>query len=92
MGCGKATSDIFPVAGGFLYLCGLYRMEEGVPHFVILTKPASEIMQPVHDRMPVMVAENDIEPWLTDAAQAMDLLESEVPLRRSPIVEEFSLF
>lgn len=81
-----------PVAGGLLYLCGLYRMEEGIPHFVILTKPANERIQPIHDRMPVIVAEDDIDPWLTDATQAMALLESEVPFQRSPIVEELSLF
>lgn len=88
----KQRVTFSPVTGGRLYLCGLYRMEEDVPHFVILTKPAGEIMQPIHDRMPVMVAEDDIDPWLTDAAQAMALLESEVPLQRSPIVEELSLF
>ena len=88
----KQRVTFSPVAGGLLYLCGLYCMEEGNPHFVILTKPANELMQSIHDRMPVMVAKNDIESWLTDAARAMDLLESEVPLRRSPIVEELSLF
>ena len=35
---------------------------------------------------------NDIRAWLTDATQAMNSLESEVPLRRSPIVEALSLF
>jgi len=88
----KQKVTFSPAAGGLLYLCGLYRMEGDGPHFVILTKPAGELMQPVHDRMPVMVAEDDVEAWLTDAAQAMNLLESEVPLRRSPIVEEISLF
>lgn len=88
----KQRVTFSPVAGGRLYLCGLYRMEESCPHFVILTKPANERMQPIHDRMPVIVAEDDVELWLTDAERAMDLLESEVPLQRSPIVEELSLF
>lgn len=88
----KQRVTFSPEAGGLLYLCDLYRMEEDGPHFVILTKPADELMQPVHDRMPVMVAKDDIDAWLMDAAQAMNLLESEVPLQRSPIVEEISLF
>ena len=81
-----------PPAGGLLYLCGLYRMDEDVPHFVILTKPANDIMQPVHDRMPVMVREEDIDACLLDASRTKDLLESEVPLERIQAVEEFSLF
>ena len=67
-------------------------MDEDVPHFVILTKPANDIMQPVHDRMPVMVREEDIDAWLLDASRTKDLLESEVPLERIQAVEELSLF
>ena len=67
-------------------------MDEDVPHFVILTKPANAVMQPVHDRMPVMVREEDIDAWLLDASRTKDLLESEVPLERIQAVEEFSLF
>lgn len=89
---GKQKITFTPAKDGVLYLCGLYRLEEDTPHFVILTKPANDVMQPVHDRMPVMVAEDDAEDWLVDAAQAQRLLESDVPLRRSAIVEELSLF
>ena len=67
-------------------------MDEDVPHFVSLTKPANAVMQPVHDRMPVMVREEDIDAWLLDASRTKDLLESEVPLERIQAVEEFSLF
>lgn len=89
---GKQKVTFQPPAGGLLYLCGLYRLDENIPHFVILTKPANEVMQPVHDRMPVMVREEDIDAWLSDSSRTKDLLESEVPLERIQAVEELSLF
>ena len=67
-------------------------MDENIPNFVILTKPANAVMQPVHDRMPVMVREEDIDAWLLDASCTKELIESEVPLECIQAVEEFSLF
>ena len=89
---GKQKVTFTPAKGELLYLCGLYRLEENTPHFVILTKPANDVMQPVHDRMPVMVTEDDVADWLMDAAQTQRLLESDVPIRRSAMAEELSLF
>ena len=38
------------------YLAGLYRIDDGVLRFVILTRAANESMRPVHDRMPVILS------------------------------------
>ena len=89
---GKQKVTFQPPEGGLLYLCGLYRMDENIPNFVILTKPANAVMQPVHDRMPAMVREEDIDAWLLDASCTKELIESEVPLECIQAVEEFSLF
>ena len=45
-------------------LAGLYRMEGGIPVFVILTRPADSSLMWMHDRMPVMLREQDAEKWI----------------------------
>ena len=77
---------------GLLYLCGIYRFEDTIPHFVILTKAADDVMRPVHDRMSAMIREKDIDEWLLDDRRVQDLLKSDVRLVRHQPVEEFSLF
>lgn len=47
-----------------LYFAGVYRMEKGVPRFVILTTQANESMVKIHDRMPLIIKEEQIEEWL----------------------------
>ena len=55
---------IRPEESGILRLAGLYRMEEGLPAFVILTRPADEKVLWMHDRMPVMFAEQEAGKWI----------------------------
>ena len=53
--------------GGLIALAGVYEpAEEGgrYPRFVVLTTAANEEVAPVHDRMPVVLTEDEIEPWL----------------------------
>ena len=46
------------------WLAGLYRMEDGFPHFAVLTRePAAEIRF-LHDRMPLMLPEQAIVRWI----------------------------
>ena len=47
-----------------IYLAGIYRFYEGEGHFVILTKPADDVMEPVHDRMPVIFTQNTWRKWI----------------------------
>ncbi len=47
------------------WLCGLYRMEEGLPRFVILTRPPSESVSFLHDRMPLMLRQQDALEWIS---------------------------
>ena len=49
-----------------IYLCGLYKLVDGVPHFVILTRAANESMAEIHDRMPVIAGEEQVRPYLTE--------------------------
>lgn len=51
-----------------MFFAGLYRIEEiggiGVPVFTILTTEATEEIRFIHDRMPVMLAKDDVEKWV----------------------------
>ena len=53
-----------PVSSGIIRLAGLYRMEDGLPVFVILTRPATEGLAWMHDRMPVMLPEKAAKQWI----------------------------
>ena len=68
----KETGDkylIQPKGDSHTWLCGLYRFEEGFPHFVILTRPPAEEIGFIHDRMPMMLREKDIEEWISPDAK-----------------------
>ncbi len=74
------TKYLFTVdASAVFYLCGLYRLIEGRYRFVILTRAANESMIETHNRMPVIVGERGVRPWLTDPAAAAEILASAAP-------------
>jgi len=45
------------------WLCGLYRIEEGRPYFVILTREPDETTSAIHNRMPVILPTEHITEW-----------------------------
>ena len=62
------------------YLCGIYTTVDGKPRFVILTRAANESMIETHDRMPVIVGENSVRPYLTDRDAAMEIIATAAPM------------
>ncbi len=55
--------------GGLLYFAGLYESWQPKPGewqrtFTIVTTSANELLAPVHDRMPVILAKQDLDEWL----------------------------
>ena len=56
---------IAPAAGQRTFLAGLYRLEDGLPRFVILTRAPSEDLFAIHDRMPMMLPESDVAGWIS---------------------------
>lgn len=54
-----------PEEQGLVWLAGLYRMEDGLPVFVILTRPADECVAWMHDRMPVMLPKAAVSGWIS---------------------------
>ena len=64
---------IQPKGDRITWLCGLYRFEEGFPHFVILTRAPAEEISFIHDRMPLMVREKDVEEWISPDANPEEI-------------------
>ena len=56
------------------WLCGLYRMEEGIPCFVVLTRAPGEKIRFIHDRMPLILPESAVEDWIRPETRPEDLL------------------
>ena len=78
------TAATLPV----LYLCGLFKIIDGSYRFVILTRQANETMIETHDRMPVIIGENEVRVYLTDAAAAQEIIATAAPLltrQRAPV-------
>lgn len=62
-----------------LYLCGIYKVIEGLVRFVILTRQANASMIEIHHRMPVILAARQVRPYLTDYREAMELIAAQAP-------------
>lgn len=56
------------------WLCGLYRFEEGLPVFVILTREPGENIRFIHDRMPLILPEHCVKDWIRPDTRPEDLL------------------
>ena len=78
---GEKTKYYFTMdEGRTIYLCGLWKPVDGAIRFVILTRAANASMGGVHDRMPVMVGEAQVRPYLTDRAAAAALISAADPV------------
>lgn len=59
-----------------LWLCGLYRLEEGLPVFAVLTREAVASLAWLHDRMPLILPSGRIGEWIQPGGRPEELLES----------------
>lgn len=53
-----------------LYLAGLWNVFQGGERFVILTTAPNDTIINVHDRMPVLLTDDEVIPWLHDTEMA----------------------
>jgi putative SOS response-associated peptidase YedK len=88
----KEPFYISAVDGGVLSIAGVWdewnNIDTGdiVWSCSMIITSANEFMRPVHNRMPVLLRENDFEPWLSGAAGAEVLRPAEEDyLRMSPV-------
>ena len=56
------------------WLCGLYRIEDGLPHFVILTREPGEEIRFIHDRMLLIMPEQLVNEWICPGVKSEELL------------------
>ena len=56
-----------------IFMAGLYRLENGYPSFVVLTREPAENIRFIHDRMPLLLPESLVDPWICPDAVPEDL-------------------
>lgn len=79
--------------GKVIYMAGFCRGTGEEERFAILTTAANESMAPIHDRMPLILEESEVEPWLYREEWTESILRK-VPgaLSRKAEYEQLSLF
>lgn len=65
---------IQPQGADLTWLCGLYRIEEGLPVFVILTREPGDEIRFIHDRMPLILPEKLGNEWIRPDVKPEELL------------------
>lgn len=65
---------IHPVHSTMTWLCGLYRIEASLPHFVVLTREPADSIRFIHDRMPLLLSEDHLSSWLDPTTNPASLL------------------
>lgn len=76
-----------------LFLAGFSVGAGAEERFTILTTGANASMRPVHDRMPLILEEDEVIPWLLDGTlTAKFLTKTPCPLERETEYEQLSLF
>ena len=73
----------YPEGAKNMFLAGLYKLQESIPRFVILTRPANETVATVHHRMPLILPNAEFrDAWLQSAQLAREILSipQDIPL------------
>ena len=72
----KIKYAIKPADVSVLYMAGIYRIENGIPVFSILTREPASSISFIHDRMPVILPREFTTDWLNPRFKAEDVLRS----------------
>ena len=82
----KKVKYLFSVGDrAVIYLCGIFKVVNGKNRFVILTRGANASMIETHDRMPIIIRQDEVRPYLTDYDAALELIAAASPeLQREP--------
>ena len=65
-----------------LFLAGFYQRTEDAPdgRFVVMTTAANKSMEAVHERMPLMIKPESIDPWLYSEDVPDGLIHADMPI------------
>ena len=76
-----------------LYMAGFYQLFQEQEHFIILTTEANASIREVHDRMPLLLAEEELLDWVYEEGHLAQALQKIPPrLARYQEYEQQSLF
>lgn len=78
---------IQPEGSALSWLAGLYRLEDGLPRFTVLTQEPGPEVRAIHDRMPVLFPREVISAWIRPDQDPAPLLARSL---RSMILEPAS--
>lgn len=62
-----------------VYLAGIWREFDGKRRYTILTTEPNQSVAAVHNRMPVLLAKEQVRPWLMDTSAALGFLHDKQP-------------
>ena len=74
----KTTGDKYmfqPAGSPVTWMCGLYRIDDGFPRFVILTRSAFGDLKSIHDRMPLILPSNSVRQWINPGTKPEDMIK-----------------
>lgn len=85
----KQKAAFFREDSPILYMAGIYQRYGEENRFVILTTKANESAASVHDRMPLILEESELDGWLGNDERAKDMLRmSAVRLKKKQEYEQ----
>lgn len=89
----KERNVFYQKGKSVLFMAGIYNHYEDGDYFTILTTQANASMKSIHDRMPLVLEESELIPWIFDRRKAGELLQK-VPclLERKAEYEQLRLF
>lgn len=66
---------IQPKGSSMTWIAGLYRMEDNLPVFTVLTKEPTAELRRIHDRMPLLLPKSAINEWIDPRSNPKGLLQ-----------------
>ncbi|MDO4305478.1 MAG: SOS response-associated peptidase [Eubacteriales bacterium] len=89
----KEKSTFYRKKSPVIWMAGCYKEYHGENRFVILTTDANVSVAAIHDRMPLILEQQEAEAWLLDD-QAVEFLLHKIPplLEREQEYEQMTLF
>ena len=74
----KVKYAIQPENNLITYLAGLYRLENGYPHFAILTREPGDEIRFIHNRMPVILSGDHIDSWIDPESNPEKIVQTAI--------------
>lgn len=74
----KTKYEIAPQSADSFFLAGIYRLEQGIPVFTVLTKTPAASIAFIHNRMPVILPQDVMADWLNPRFQGDEILHAAI--------------